>query len=145
MRLRFGSVIAAGALSLMSVAALADRAANGMIVIDDPARPGVFEVFRMSGAGAKDYWCAAGDHAIRGLGLPRDTRIYVAAPVGKSAINPGRSSVTFTVRPSTEVSGAAAAAEQGHAMSVKSVGHSYGASHAQAGCVSSFVVEPGQI
>ncbi len=67
-------------LSLVSaLPALAFTAANGMSVASDGARS--FVVAPMRGkAGATDYWCAAGDFAIRRLGLRPSTRLYRMTP-----------------------------------------------------------------
>lgn len=59
--------------------------------------PGLFEVFEQRGAGPTHIWCAAADHARRVLDAPSAQRIYVAAPLGPSESEPGRSSVSFAL------------------------------------------------
>jgi hypothetical protein len=60
---------------LSAPSALAFTAANGMTVSSDSARSFVVAPSRAQTA-ATDFWCAAGDFAIRGLGLRPSTRLY---------------------------------------------------------------------
>lgn len=45
------------------------------------------------------YWCAAGDFARRGLGLPWDAKIYVVRGIGAAETGGARSAVQFTTTP----------------------------------------------
>lgn len=53
-------------------------AQNGQTV--QPAADGFTAIWRGGRAGAADFWCAAGDYAIRSLHLGPTTRIYRASP-----------------------------------------------------------------
>jgi hypothetical protein len=67
------------ALALIAAApAQAFTAQNGLLV--RPAADGFTVHWRGGRAGAADFWCAAGDYAIRHLHLSPATRIYRASP-----------------------------------------------------------------
>jgi hypothetical protein len=68
-------VLAVGLLVGSTVEASAWTAANGMTVTSDSARS--FVVAPRGGmSNSTDYWCAAGDFAIRRLGLRPSTRLF---------------------------------------------------------------------
>lgn len=68
--------------SLALAAALPAQAfvATNSLVIKD-AGPGQFEIPYRGLSGASDFWCAAGDYAIRGLKLAPGTRLYRTSSV----------------------------------------------------------------
>lgn len=70
MRRLFYAALCAGLAS----PAAAFVAENGLIVRSGGSAG--FDVAWNGPAGASDFWCAAGDYAIRGLNLPTATRIY---------------------------------------------------------------------
>lgn len=68
-------VLAVGLLVGSTVGASAWTASNGMTVTSDSARS--FVVAPRGGmSNSTDYWCAAGDFAIRRLGLRPSTRLF---------------------------------------------------------------------
>jgi hypothetical protein len=97
----FRSVSAAllAALLAAPVPAVAWRAWNRHEVL--PVSNGVFEVVAEIGYGtaAPDYWCAAGDFAIREMGVPSNTRLYVWQPEGPSVNRERKKAVQFSTFP----------------------------------------------
>lgn len=123
------------AIVLMGAAQSADafRTKDGMLAQSDPSRNGVFETFAKSGAGTSEYWCAAGDFALRKLHVPVATRLYVVRGPGRSNIDPSRKSVVFTYSPSQDILNAAASAG-GVSASVTTVGYNMRAAQGQSLC-----------
>lgn len=68
------SILTIAALSSAALPAQAFIARNGLVVETRP--DGSFEVPYRGLSGSSDFWCAAGDHVVRNLGLPPDTRIF---------------------------------------------------------------------
>jgi hypothetical protein len=68
------------------------RAINRMTVT--PAENGVFYISGRATLWARDYWCAAGEYALRRLRLPETARIYVVDPY-----RPGRNEIGFSTDP----------------------------------------------
>ena len=75
------------------------RAWNTMQVVADSARPATASVISRPQAGPSDFWCAAGDWAIRRAGASPTDRVTILRGAGPSPIPSGRSAVTFTTRP----------------------------------------------
>ena len=77
MRLKKKAIIALVALSTaIPTSAFAFQAWNGLRV--NPEGPAAFEVVQRYGRiGATDIWCAAGDYALRALGMPGSQRVYL--------------------------------------------------------------------
>jgi hypothetical protein len=65
-------------LFALPAAAQEFRAINHMTVT--PTGPQSFRVGGQAELWARDYWCAAGEYAIRRLRLPGNTRLYVVDP-----------------------------------------------------------------
>lgn len=61
--------------------------------------PAVFEVVSTGAAKGYEYWCAVGDYAQRGRGLPWKANIYVARGLGQSETTGKTSAVQFTFDP----------------------------------------------
>ncbi len=103
---------------------------NNQIVLAQTANPGQFEVVSRGGAGGPEFWCAAGDYVIRGLGVNPSTRVSLTRPVGPSLGVPGARGVGYTVGalPASERPGASVF------VSVKDVGASMPAIVAQSLC-----------
>lgn len=77
MRFKKNAIIALVALSTaLPTTASAFQARNGLLV--NPEGPAAFEVVQRRGRiGASDIWCAAGDYALRALGMPGSQRVYM--------------------------------------------------------------------
>ncbi|WP_240482169.1 hypothetical protein [Ruegeria marisrubri] len=90
---------------------------------------GVFEVVNHFGSAPKDYWCGAGDYAIRVLRTPATQRVYLWQAVGPSVAEPGKKGVQFSLQPP-----AGADTSPGYSVSVKRVGDNMPASMAQNYC-----------
>ena len=65
----------AAVLGLLPLASGAWQADNLLTV--NPLPNGVFEVIGRPGSAGSDYWCAAGDYALRVLGASGTQRIYI--------------------------------------------------------------------
>jgi hypothetical protein len=82
--------LALGAMLVTAAPAMAFTAANGMTVSSDSARS--FVVVSSRGKmGATDFWCAAGDFAIRSLRLRPSTRLFRMTP------GSGRNGIRFSL------------------------------------------------
>lgn len=123
----------AAALVFASAPASAWVAYNDMTTANDPSRAGVLEVFHYPRAWNIDYWCAAGDHVFRYMGLPQGTRIYLVRGPGPSRIQPGRKSAIFTVAPDEELV-AAGEDRPGYSLSITKPGFNLTAAHGRARC-----------
>jgi hypothetical protein len=64
-----------------------------------PVAEGVFEVVSEPGSGPQDFWCGAGDYAIRVLGVKVVQRIYTWRGIGPSVARPGRKAMQFAFAP----------------------------------------------
>lgn len=87
------AALALGSLAALAAPADAFNARNGMAVTD--LGNGLFRVEYGARADDTDYWCAAGDYALRVLGAPTRARLYRAsAPPRKRG-----QGITFTLDP----------------------------------------------
>lgn len=111
----------------------AGLAYNGMTTRSNPDKPGVFEVFQYARAGAPDYWCAAGDHVVRYMGQPQNTRIYVVRGLGPSQMVRGRRSVIFTIVPYGDLV-ELSQQDFGYSMTVDKPGYNHRAAHGRIQC-----------
>lgn len=82
-----GQILAAATIALVGLSASAGTSGflglNGLTV--QPTGPKDFHVVFGGLTGNEDFWCAAGDFVIRGLGLPSSTRIYRTSPPPRHA------------------------------------------------------------
>ncbi|MCE8009365.1 hypothetical protein [Aestuariivita sp.] len=88
------------ALGLAIVIALpssawAFRAKNHLEV--NPITQTRFEVIQRAGAGASDFWCAAGDYARRVLGVAANQPVYLVAGRDTAQTRTNRIAVTFSL------------------------------------------------
>jgi len=83
-------ILAFGVFLASALPAAAFTAANGMAVASDGARSFVVAPARGKSS-TTDYWCAAGDFAIRRLGLRPSTRLYRMTP------GSGRNGIRFSL------------------------------------------------
>ena len=90
---------------------------------------GVFEVVNRHGSASKDFWCGAGDYAIRVLRTSATQRIYLVQPVGPSVTVQGRKGVQFALNPPQGVD-----TTPGYSVTVKRVGDNMPAHLAQNYC-----------
>lgn len=63
----------------------------------NPVSDQVFEVVPIAGGTGIDYWCGAGDYAMRALGSPISAMVYVSRAMGPSETTNRRSAVQFTL------------------------------------------------
>ena len=77
--------------------ALAFQAFNRFEVY--PVSKGVIEVVNRNGSAPKDFWCGAGDYAIRVLRTSATQRIYLVRPVGPAVTVQGRKGVHYALQP----------------------------------------------
>ena len=112
-----------------------DRSIVGNHVLGSPTTPGSFEVIGRPGSSALHYWCSAGDYVVNKLHLLPNRRIYLTKPRGPSDLNPGGTSVTFTVLPGADILEAADALPEGdYSLSIARVGQNYLAAHGVSTC-----------
>jgi len=122
------SVVVLGAsLALVPATSFAWRAVNLLEVF--PAGNGAFEVVSRPGSGASNFWCAAGDYALRQLGAAAAQRIYIVKPSSRSSQYGGKATVQFSLSPP-----ASGAADPGYSLSVKVMGDNLTAAFAQQYC-----------
>lgn len=111
------------------------RARNTMQVAPDPARPNTAAVISRAQAGPSDFWCAAGDYAIRRLGASPTDRVYILRGLGPSPVSFGRSAVTFTTDPPPDlVNGPRPGPEAGYGLSLDTPGFNLRAAQARGYC-----------
>lgn len=127
------ATLATLAVLAMATSASAYRTKAGMIAVADPSASGVFEVYKKPGAGPSEYWCAAGDFAMRGLGLSGSTRLYILRGPGPASTDPRRTAVRFTYAPGSDVM-AAAQGVQGNSLSITRAGSNLPAAHGRSLC-----------
>lgn len=113
-------------------------ASNNMVVYGDPSVPGRFEVQQRASRGGSDYWCAAGEYAIRSLRVATNTRIYLEAPIGAGYLSKSAKTAAFTVSPDSELQQTAARQSNGLTMTVTRVGENWSAAHGDLQCRSEF-------
>lgn len=122
------------AMSLAAGAAQANFwASNRMEAAGIPAKAGYFEVFRLVGASARDYYCVAGEYIRYGKHLPASTDIYVVRGPGPSVTRPGRHSVIFSHVKYDDIPDVSEA-EKGYSVSVSWPGFYLSAGHGAGYC-----------
>lgn len=102
----------------------------GLRGVGDASDPSRFDILQNAGSGGSDYWCAAGEYAIKKLGVSPATRVYLVQPLAKGRL--GRNSVGFSVNPNAVPS----AGSNGFTMSITKVGQNWSAEHARSQCKS---------
>lgn len=126
--MRSGMVAAAVlTLALSAVPAWAWQAQNGNDVL--PVSGSVFEVVQRGRSSASEFWCSAGDYAIRVLGTSATQRVYIWRPVGPSTTVQGRKAVQFSLSPPE-----GADTSTGYSLSVKRAGDNLTAAAARQYC-----------
>ncbi len=103
-------------------------------VLPSPTNPADFEVLQKSPNGATDYWCAAGEYAMKRLGVSPASRVYLRKPSGPAEFREGRRSIGFTIAPSPSVQQAAAAQGQRFTKTMRNVGENWGAESSRSSC-----------
>ncbi len=94
-----------------------------------PLEGGIYEVKAIGSSAPVNYWCGIGDFAIRTLGVPGPTRIYI-----HRAYEPGVRTVQFSLTPPP-----GANTDPGYSISVKKVGMNMSATKAQNYCYDNFL------
>lgn len=90
-----------------------------------------FEVLQEHGAGPRQVWCAAAEHARDVLRLPTATRLYIAQGRGPSPLAQGRTSIRFSPDPVEPVG---PRQDGRYALSLRDVGFSRSIGHAASFC-----------
>lgn len=90
----------AAILTLAAAPASAWTADNLLTVNDLPG--GGFEVVGGPGLAPSDYWCAAGDYALRVLRAPTTARVYLTRARGAAVTANRKSAVHFDLRPAQD-------------------------------------------
>ncbi|WP_425043169.1 hypothetical protein [Primorskyibacter sp. S87] len=121
------SLAVAATLFLAPSSALAWWAFNRHQV--EPVGNGVFEVVAEVGSAPKDFWCGAGDYAIRVLRTSATQRIYIWKAIAPSTIRQGRKGVQFALQPPP-----GADTSTGYSLTVKREGDNLNAAMAQGYC-----------
>ena len=95
---RLGLAVFAAMLAAAPAFADSFRAINKLYVAD--LGGGVYESIALTGSSdARDFWCAAGDYAVRRLRAGNGARIYLVSGIQPSVTEPGRKAVRFTLTP----------------------------------------------
>ncbi len=94
-----------------------------------PLDGGIYEVKAIGSSAPVNYWCGIGDFAIRTLGVPGPTRIYIYR-----AYEPGVRTVQFSMTPPP-----GADTTPGYSITVKRVGENMSATSAQSYCFDNFM------
>lgn len=129
MRVTISAVLA----SCLAVPLYAGTAINGLTV--NPVQGG-FEVISGVGSGPRQFWCAAGDHALRIARSQATDRIFIAKPLGPSSTKPGRNGVVFTLAPKPAISNGPRLGSAGnYSVRLKTAGFNLSAGHAHGFCV----------
>ena len=130
-------VIAPLAIALtLATAAQADtfRALNRHEV--NPLPNGDFEVVSRVGAGPAQFWCGAGDYALRALGVASNARVYLVQGPAPSLTEPGKKAVTFSLMPPAAADARSSVGQL--FLSLDAVGDSLSAAVAQQYCYDHF-------
>lgn len=72
--------------------------ADNLLTVN-PLPGGAFEVIGRPGSAGSDFWCAAGDYAIRALGAAGTQRVYIVRGRGAPETGDRFSSVQFALTP----------------------------------------------
>lgn len=132
-RWKFGAIaMLASVLGFQATAVSADEkysTPNGMRILIDSSNPARFDVLQKAGRGGPDYWCAAGQFVIAGMGMPNGTRIYMVQALGRGRLD--RNSIGYSVNPDISVGGGKT---NRVTMSMKNVGQNWSAEHARTQC-----------
>lgn len=116
-------------LALMPSTGAAWQADNRLDVTALPSGD-AFEVVGRPGSAGSDYWCAAGDYALRVLGATHGERIYLVRGRGAPVTSNRKSAVHFSLTP---VEGAVQ--RNPPFLSMKSVGDNLSVSFARNYCL----------
>ncbi|MEM9250533.1 MAG: hypothetical protein AAGB05_17810 [Pseudomonadota bacterium] len=65
--------------------------------VADQTIPNGVAVYRQAGSTAKDYWCNAGDFALRKMGAPSDGALELVRPEGAAGGPSDRDSIGFSL------------------------------------------------
>ena len=118
----------AAVLGLLPLASGAWQADNLLTV--NPLPNGVFEVIGRPGSAGSDYWCAAGDYALRVLGASGTQRIYITRGRGTPETSDRLQSVQFSLTLPAGVE-----PQDGLFLKMKQVGDNLGVAFAQNYCL----------
>ncbi|MBE1285692.1 MAG: hypothetical protein GJ676_20440 [Rhodobacteraceae bacterium] len=124
---KFNTLITAAVLGILPGLAFGFQAWNRHDV--NAVQGGVFEVVSEVGSAPIDYWCAAGDYAIRVLRTSAVQRVYIWQPIGPAVTRQGRKGVQFSLTPPP-----GADTSTSYSVGVKRAGDNMRASSAQNYC-----------
>lgn len=125
-------VMLASVLGFQATAVSADErysTRNGMRIFIDSSNPARFDVLQKAGRAGPDYWCAAGEFVIVGMGMPPVTRIFLVQALGRGRLD--RNSIGYSVNPEISVRGSRT---NRVTMSMNNVGQNWSAEHARTQC-----------
>ncbi|MDE4274311.1 hypothetical protein PXK58_08295 [Phaeobacter gallaeciensis] len=91
------AVVVFSASAALGLAGAADAFTSRKSARVNPVSEQVFEVVPIAGGTGLDYWCGAGDYAVRALGAPMSAMVYVSRAMGPSDTTNRRSAVQFTL------------------------------------------------
>lgn len=89
------AVMIAAVAGLLPVSASAFIAENRLQV--NPLPNGGFEVIGQPGSGPAQYWCAAGDYALRVLGAGASRPVYMTRGIGAPVTSDRKSAIQFSL------------------------------------------------
>lgn len=115
-------------------AACATTRPSGFVARNDltvvPFAENGFEVLARPGTVGRDYFCAAGDFALRMRGARAADRVVITQPDGPSRFNPGGRAASFAIAPA----GTIPRQEPGITVPARRAGTNYTVAHARALC-----------
>ncbi|MEX0338098.1 MAG: hypothetical protein AB3N11_03565 [Arenibacterium sp.] len=91
-------LIAGTLVAMMPATAFAWKAENRLDVNPLPSGE-AFEVIGRPGSAGSEFWCAAGDYALRQLGAPGTARIYITRARGTPQTSNRLEAVQFSLTP----------------------------------------------
>lgn len=123
-------LLCAGQVLVLPGQAQAFRAQIELTVIEVPGS-NAFEVVEEYGAGPRQIWCAAAEHARDVARLPTAQRLYIARGLGVSDLAGGRKTVRFSPDP---VAAAGPRQDGPYTITLRDVGASLSIGHALSYC-----------
>ena len=130
---KFIYALAFGAVGLPATAG-AWEAENRLTV--NPVKDGVFEVVGRPGSAGAEFWCAAGDYALRVLDAGADAPVYIVRARGTPVTSDRKSGVQFSLSAPTRATPASSLF-----LSMRNVGDSLNVAFARSYCVDNWNLE----
>ena len=86
----------------LSAAPVSAWTADNLLTVNDLSGGDGFEVIGGPGLAPSDYWCAAGDYALRVLRAPTTARVYLTRARGPAVTANRKSAAHFSLTPAPD-------------------------------------------